>query len=95
MASEFIWRKLSEQDRKELDKRVHGILDDFGKKLDSVKGSPLHRASQIGEVFVDRDVFARNEMECERDEDFRKTFFENAPKKKDDCIVAEKGEWTK
>lgn len=37
MASEFTWRRLSEQDRNELEKRVSGILEDFGRKLDSVK----------------------------------------------------------
>ena len=88
MTNEFTWRKLSEQDKKELDKRVQGILDDFGRKLDGVK-------EKVGEVFVEREEFVRDEKECEYNDEFRKTFFENAPKKKDDCIIAEKGEWAK
>ncbi|MBI2449151.1 hypothetical protein HYV49_02545 [Candidatus Pacearchaeota archaeon] len=98
MASEFTWRRLSEQDRNELEKRVSGILEDFGRKLDSVK-------EKVGEVFVEREDFVRDESPFHRaseldrtkaslvDEEFRKIFFENAPKKKGDCIVAEKGEW--
>ena len=86
MASEFVWRRLSEEDKKQLEKRVQGILDDFGKRLDSVK-------EKVGDVFVERDVFVREEKGCEKDDEFRKAFFENAPKKKGECIIAEKGEW--
>ncbi len=87
MASEFTWRKLDDKDRKELEKRVEGLLEDFGKRLDAVK-------EKAGEVFVEREKFIREEKECEQDKEFRKIFFDNVPRKKGDCVIAEKGEWT-
>jgi Asp-tRNA(Asn)/Glu-tRNA(Gln) amidotransferase C subunit len=84
---DFLFRKLSDKDKEEIKKQVDSILDIFSDKLSSLKGN-------VGESFIERDDFERNENEkekpCEID---REIMFENAPDKNKDFILGEKGKW--
>jgi len=74
-------------DNEEIKKQAEEILDKFSKALEKIK---------IEEAKVERDKDRREEGEGrEGDENFREIMFENAPKKKNEFIEAEKGEWTK
>lgn len=88
MASQLIWKRLSDAEKKEIEKKAKGIMEDFAKTLEKL---PARK-----EGIVERVDFEREEKEPWRvDSDFRMIMLENAPKKQDDCIVAEKGAWIK
>jgi len=70
---------------RDIQKQAKKIMDNFVKALEKVK---------VQETKVERDVDRRDEGGGgERDSDFRKIMFKNAPDVKDDCIVGEKGGW--
>ena len=66
------------------------IIDKFVSELEKIK---------VEEEFVERRDDRRIEKvsaeSAKASEEFRKIMFENAPQKKGDCILAEKGKWTK
>lgn len=76
-------------DQGEIKKQAKKIIDNFASALESVKVE--------GEEFVEREEDRRKETpeEEKTDSEFRKIILKNAPKTKDDCILAEKGKWTK
>lgn len=70
----------------EIKKQAKEIIDKFSSALEKVK---------IEESRVEREEDRRIEQEGkEGNADFRKIMFSNATSKDDDCIIAEKGEWT-
>jgi len=72
-------------DKYEIKKQAKEVIDNFAKSLEKIK---------IEEARVERGEDRREEKEGEEgDGDFRKIMFENAPKKRDECIEAEKGGW--
>jgi Asp-tRNA(Asn)/Glu-tRNA(Gln) amidotransferase C subunit len=72
-------------DKEEIKRQAKEIMDNFARALAKVK---------VVEGKVERKEDRREEKEGEEaDSDFRKIMFENAPKTKDGCIEAEKGEW--
>ncbi len=86
MASEILWRKLSDNEKKEIEKRAKNIMINFSKALEKIPG--------IKETFVEREKFDREEkggVSC--DNDFRKLMLKNAPSHDKDFIIAEKGKW--
>ena len=86
MASEILWRKLSEDERREIEKRAKDIMINFSKALEKIPG--------IKETFVEREKFDRDQkggVSC--DNDFRKLMLENAPNHDKDFIIAERGKW--
>ncbi|MEK6872242.1 MAG: hypothetical protein AABX16_05040 [Nanoarchaeota archaeon] len=74
--------------RAEIEKQVKEILDNFAKALEYVekeKEQPIENA---------HDESTRVEKEgLDSAEDFKKLFLKNAPKKNNDYIIAEKGDW--
>ncbi|MFH1325470.1 MAG: hypothetical protein ABIH49_01715 [archaeon] len=83
---DFLFHKVSDEEREEIKKETKRILDDFSAKLGKV--------GKVSESLVERKEFEREEGEgTECDEDFRKRFFENAPNKKGDFILGEKKGW--
>jgi len=88
MASEVIWRKLSDKEKKEVEEKAKNIMFEFGKSIEKLP--------DVREAFVER-VKDRREEELENKNNnlFRDIFFDNAPNTKEDCIIAEKGEWVK
>ena len=82
---DFLFKKLSEKDKEDIRKQVDGILQSFSKKLSSIK-------EKVGESFIERDGFERQEGQKQL-ELSRKIMFENAPEKNNDFIIGEKKEW--
>ena len=87
MASELLWRRVSEGEKKQIEEKAKKIMLDFGKTLEKLP--------KVKEAVVERESFMRDESKekCGSDLDFRKIMFDNAPNKEGDCIVAEKGKW--
>jgi hypothetical protein len=86
MASEIMWHRLSEEEKKKIETKAKSVMFDFGKAIEKLP--------KMSETSVDREEFERDEknsVEC--DDNFRNLMFENAPKVEDECIVAEKGKW--
>ena len=84
---DFLWHSVSEQEKEEIKNQAKGIMDNFSKKLSSVK-------EKIPEPLIEREEFEREEGEGnEPDFDFRKRMFENAPNKNNDFILTEKKKW--
>jgi hypothetical protein len=81
---DFLWHKVSEKEKEGIKRQAKKIVDDFSKKLS--------RVAKIPEPVIERDEGERSEGgECsEIDKDI---MFENAPKKNEDFIIAEKGGW--
>ena len=84
--SNFLFRKISEKEKKEIQKQAKEIVDNFSKQLEKVK-------SNFGESFTEIRDGQREEGEIKCSEIDRKIFFENAPEKKGDFIVGERKEW--
>jgi len=83
--NDFLFHKLSEEEKEKIKVEAKAILDDFSKELESVK---LKDESEIV-----RDVSQRGEdeeIDCEIDRDI---MFNNAPEKNKDFIIAEKKGW--
>ena len=77
---------MDEKRQEEIRKEAKQLLDKFAKVLDKVKDTP--------EGNVEREEDRRKEGEGESgDKEFRKTFFENMPSRKGDCLQAERGAW--
>lgn len=86
-AQNFLWHKISEKEKQEIEQNAKKIMDSFADKLVSVE-------KNIQESFVERDECERKEKDGEEcDLDFRKIMFENAPEKNKDFILGEKGGW--
>ena len=86
--SSYLWKKLSEEERKKLENEARELILAFGDEIEKLPNMP--------ESVVEREKDTREEREgavC--DSDFRNLMFKNAPNKKDDCIVAEKGGWVR
>ena len=84
--SDYLWKKLSENERAKIKEDAKKLILEFGDSLEKLP--------KMNEVVVEREKFEREEgKKCESDSEFRKLMFENAPNKKGDFIVAEKGAW--
>ena len=81
---DFLFHKVSEKEKESIRKQAKNIVDDFSKKL--------VRVAKIPEPIVERDGGEREEGEKCAEID-KKIMFENAPKKRGDFIIGEKGRW--
>ena len=87
MPNDFLFHKVSEEEKDKIRVQAKEIMDNFSKKLSSVK-------KKIPEPFVERDEFERTEGKGrEPNTDFRKRMFDNAPNKNEDFIIAERKKW--
>lgn len=85
---DFLWHKVSEQEKEKIKQEAKNIMDSFAQSL--------AKAPEIKEKLVERKESTRQEKEGkEAKPGFRRIMFENAPEKEGDCIKAEKGAWTK
>jgi len=74
-------------DQEQIKQQAKNIIDSFVSALEKI---------EVEEENVEREEDRRQEKEpAESDADFRKIMLENAPDVKNECIVAEKGKWTK
>lgn len=85
--SEFLFHKISDEERVGIKLKAKKIVDSFSKKLESVKGLKEGNFIEIGKGLREEGKGS----EC--DELFRKTILENAPEKNKDFILAEKKSW--
>ena len=84
--SSYLWKKLSDAERKKLENEAKELILAFGDSLEKLP--------KMTEGLVERDSETRDEGEGKKcDDDFRELMFENSPKNDGDCIVAEKGSW--
>lgn len=85
---DYLWHKISETEKKKIEKEAKDLILSFGDALEKLPKMP--------ESLVERSEDIRNETKvCIPDKEFREIMFKNAHSVKGDCIVAEKGEWTK
>jgi predicted Asp-tRNA(Asn)/Glu-tRNA(Gln) amidotransferase subunit C len=84
---DFLWRKVSKDEEEKIKKEAKLILDKFSKALERVE---KEIKSSSG---VKRDKSLREESKTEKNPEFRKLFFKNAPKTEGDDIIAERGSW--
>jgi hypothetical protein len=74
-------------DEGKIKQQAKDIIDNFASALEKIETT---------EQLVERKDDRRMENTPKQtDPDFKKIMFENAPNKKGDCILAEKGKWTK
>lgn len=90
MAESALWKRVSETEKKSIEKEAKKIMDNFSRELEKAE-----KEVKKEEFFVERDSDRREEKESAgcKDEDFRKIMLKNAKNKTRDCIVAEKGGW--
>jgi len=82
-----LWKKVSEKEKVQVKKDAKRILDSFSRKLGKV-------ADKLEEPLIERETLERSERDEKCDGSFsREIFFENAPKKNKDFIIAEKKKW--
>ncbi len=84
---DFLWHKVSDEEKKDIQKQAKQIMDSFSKKL-----SGLDKNTE--EPVVERGSGMRDEAEGKDcDETFRDMLFKNTAGKKGDFIVSEKKKW--
>ncbi len=73
-------------DKEKITKQAKNIMNNFIKALD--------KAESVKEEFgSERKDSTRTKIKKDKDPDFRKRMFKNAPKKRDDFLVMEKKNW--
>ena len=82
----FVWKKVSENLKKQIKKDAKKILDDFSKSLESIEDKKLLSG-------VERNKQVRSESSVSCDKEFKKLFLKNVPKKDGDYVLAEKKKW--
>ena len=84
---DFLFHKVSEEEKEEIKKEAKDIMDKFSNKLSKVD-------EKLSEPFIEREEFEREEGEGkESNFDFRERMFENATRKNKDFILTEKKKW--
>jgi hypothetical protein len=77
---------MDEQEKERVRKQAQDLLEDFGKKLESVKLKQKEVKGIEGGFRIEQEGNKPNS-------DFRKRMFANAPEKNEDNILAEKKSW--
>jgi len=86
--ADYLWHSVSESEKKRIEHEAKDLILSFG--------DALEKLPKLSESLVERSEDTREEKGIGKpSEEFRNLMFENASNVKDDCIVAEKGEWTK
>jgi len=83
--ADFLWHKVSEKEKGEIEKQAKEIMDSFSAKLSGV--------GKISEMLIEREEFERIEQNNNCLEMDREIMFENAPEKNKDFIVGERKGW--
>ena len=84
---DFLFHKVSKEEKEEIKKQAKAIMDSFSEKLSKID-------KKIAEPLIERVECERKEEKAsECDDSFRETMFGNAPKKNKDFIIAEKKGW--
>ena len=88
MSKTFLWRKISKEEQEEIKKQAKNIMDDFSRELEKVPEKKFEGVQR-------KEQTRKEKTGKSAEKEFRKRFFENAPKKGGEYIEAEKGEWLK
>jgi hypothetical protein len=84
----YLWHKISEKEKKEIEENAKRIMLEFGKSLESIK--------EVKESVVERENFSRQELTpVPAEKGFKESILKNAPEKDKNSIIAEKGSWVK
>jgi hypothetical protein len=84
---DFLWHKVSEKEKQEIQAQAKQIMNNFSNKLSKIKGD-------LEESFVEREFGERIEGEGKSDENFSKDImFDNAKEKNKDFIIGERKTW--
>ena len=83
---DFLWHKVSENEKEQIRQQAKNIIDNFSKKLSGVK-------EKIKDSKPEKIKFERKEGKGISLEIDKKIMFDNAPYKNKNSIIAEKGEW--
>ncbi len=84
---DFLWHKVSEKEKQEIQAQAKQIMDNFSEKLSKIKDS-------LEDSSVEAEFGERVEEEGKSNENFSKELmFKNAPNKDRDFIIAEKKSW--
>ena len=85
--NDFLWKKVSEKEKKQIEKKAKEILDNFSKKLEKFD-------IKEKEPLIKRTEFERTELELKKPNNFsREIMFKNADEKNKDFIITEKKKW--
>jgi len=84
---DFLWHKVSENEKKEIEENAKFIMKSFSEKLSKID-------RRIPEFLIERRDMERSEEKGESCEnDFRKIMLENAPQKNKDFIISREKKW--
>jgi predicted Asp-tRNA(Asn)/Glu-tRNA(Gln) amidotransferase subunit C len=90
MTNNFTWHEVTKKEKQQIQKDAKKLLNEFSKKLTSIKGVEEHFTSSISE-----NGQREQGDPWKTDPEFRDLFFLNAPFVENEFIVAEKGSWRK
>lgn len=90
MENNSLWHEVTEDEKQQIQKDAKSLLNEFSKKLSSIKGIEEHFASSIS-----KNGSREQGDPWKTDPDFRDIFFLNAPFVENEFITAEKGSWKK
>jgi len=83
----FLWKKVSEKEKRDIKKEAKKIMDSFSKSLEKIDSEDI-------ETGVLRQEQMRKETKpANPDKEFRDKILKNASNKNNDSIIAEKGSW--
>jgi len=85
MAESFLFHKVSEKEKEQIEKQAKKLLKDFAGKLEKIKAKEEH--------FENSDGLREEGDGWETNKDFRDLMLLNAPFVEDDFVVAEKRGW--
>jgi Asp-tRNA(Asn)/Glu-tRNA(Gln) amidotransferase C subunit len=87
MADGFLWKKVSESEMLEIKKQAKDIMNSFSDKLGKID------LTKIKDVSSQNNCGFREEGDFSKIDIDRKIMFDNAPKKNENFIIGEKGDW--
>ncbi len=104
--ADFLWKELSEEEREQIRADAKKLILEFGDRIEQLPDREESfveregdRREEISERFCSSSESrpsTRNSSQnspCKVDKKFREIMFENAPKKKGDFILGERGRW--
>jgi Asp-tRNA(Asn)/Glu-tRNA(Gln) amidotransferase C subunit len=85
--TDFLWHRVSEEEKEDIRKQASKILDDFSEKLSGID-------KKVEDSLIERVESERVESQGKCDDNFsREIIFSNASEKNNDFIIAEKKKW--
>ena len=85
MATNSLWRQVTEQEKEQIKQDSKQLLKEFAEKLSKIKTKESHTQNNSG---------TRSESSgWQTDPEFKNTTFANAPLTENNFIIAEKGDW--